>query len=136
MAVGEFYTYNVWELRTGYNGRELEEITRVGIIPQYGRIEGVKEVKLFRIDEGDDAGKYIAVTVYESREVYNRWFTTNSREFQVWQANLSAVLERWMVVSDRSAAYRATLVVDHAYGPKGDEPPPPPVNPNRPTVIF
>ncbi len=135
MAAGEFYTYNLWELRQGYQGRELEDLSRMGIIPQYARIEGVKEVKLFRIDEGDDAGKMLAVTVYESRDAYNRWFTSNSREFQMWQANLSSIMERWQVVADRTSTYRATLVLDHSYAPKGEEPPPP-SNPNRPSLIF
>ena len=135
MAKGEYYTFNLWELRAGYQGRELEELTRLGIIPQYGLVEGVREIKLFRIDEGNDAGKYLAVTVYESREAYNRWFTsTNTREFQTWQFNLRPTLARWVEVGGQVSSYRATLQLDHSYRAEEDLPPLPPIT--GPNIVF
>ncbi len=132
MATGEFYTYNVWELRPGHQGRELEDLSRIGIIPAYAKIKGVREIKLFRIEEGDGAGRYLAVTVYESREAYNKWFTSNSFEFQQWQSALRAPLERWVEVAGQTGSYRATLVLDHQY--ESNEPPPPPST--GPTIVF
>ena len=136
MAAGEFYTYNIWELRAGHQGRELEELTQMGIIPQYGRVEGVRGVKLYRIDEGDNVGRYLAVTIYESREAYNRWFTSNSREFNIWAANVGVVNDRWTLVADRTSSFRATLMLDHVYESKDSDEPPPPANPSRPQLFF
>lgn len=136
MSVGEFYTFTVWELKTGHKGQELEDLTRVGIIPQYGRIEGVRRIMLFRIDEGQDVGKYVAVTVYESRDAYNKWFTSNGREIQEWQNALRPVLERWVESANQSSVQRSTLMIDHEF-PRADEPPPPPPpSSGMPRIIF
>ncbi len=125
MAIGEFYTYTVWELRPGHQGRELEELTRLGVIPQYNLVQGVVEIKLFRIEEGDDAGKYLAVTVYENRDAFNRWFTSNGRDFAAWNNNMRPTLERWVDAAGQTRVHRATLLLDHQYQkPTQEEPPP------------
>ncbi|HEX2910118.1 MAG TPA: antibiotic biosynthesis monooxygenase [Chloroflexia bacterium] len=134
MAVGEFYTYSIWELRPGHQGRELEELTRLGIVPQYGRVEGVKSVKLFRIDEGEDAGKYISVTVYESREAFNKWFTSTGREIQAWEAAIRPTTERWIDVAGQTRVHRASLLLDHEYE-QPDAPQPPPSS-SGPRIVF
>ena len=136
MAVGEFVTFIVWELRPGHQGRELEELTRLGIIPNYTRVEGVKEIKLFRIEEGDDAGKYMAVTVYESREAFNKWFTSTGREMQEWQNATRPTIERWVDIAGQIRQHRASVLVDHKSVDKDrDEPPPPPPG-NGPRFVF
>ena len=115
MARGEFYTMNIWEIRPGFQGRELEDLTERGIVPQYGKVPGVLAVKLFRIDEGDDTGKYMAMTVYESREAYNRWWTQEARTIQAWQDPYKTVTDRWFERAMSSRTYRATLVVDQEF---------------------
>ncbi len=136
MAVGEFYTYIIWELRPGYQGRELEELVRLGIVPNYATVDGVREIKLFRIDEGEDAGKYMAVTVYESREAFNKWFTSTGREIQAWQNSLRPTLERWVEVAAQVRQHRGTLLVDHKYAERNDDSPPPPPPANGPRFVF
>jgi len=106
---------NIWEIRPGFQGRELEDLTERGIVPQYDKVPGVLAVKLFRIDEGDDTGKYMAMTVYESREAYNRWWTQDARTIQAWQDPYKTVTDRWFERAMSSHTYRATLVVDQEF---------------------
>jgi len=137
MAVGEFVIFIVWELRPGHQGRELEELTRLGIIPNYARVEGVKEIKLFRIEEGDDTGKYMAVTVYESREAFNKWFTSTGREMQEWQNATRPTIERWVDIAGQMRQHRASILVDHKYADKDEPSPPPPSTPSTgPRFVF
>lgn len=130
MAKGEFWTINIWEVRPGYQGRELEDLTERGIVPQYGKVPGVKSVKLFRIDEGEDAGKYMAVTVYESREAYNRWWTQDPRIIQDWQIPYNDVTNQWFNRTLKVRDHRATLVVDNEFKPEDphNQTPPKPNN--------
>ena len=115
MATGEFYTMTIWEVRPGFQGRELEYLTEQGIVPQYGKVPGVKAVQLFRIDEGEDINKYIAVVIYESREAYNRWWTQDSNAIQSWQAPYTAVSDRWLSQTFKRRDHRATLVVEQEF---------------------
>lgn len=115
MAVGEFWTFNFWELRSGFQGRELEELTRLGIIPEYGRVKGVRAVKLFRVEEGDNVGRFLAVTIYESREAFNAWFTSNSLDYQIWEQSLRPTLEKWSAAANLTAVHRLVELLDFRF---------------------
>jgi heme-degrading monooxygenase HmoA len=136
MATGEFWTMNTWQMRAGQRGSALEEMTRNGIIPQYGKVPGVKAVKLMRILEGEGAGsdieQYIAITIYESREAYNKWWTSESRELVDMSQRLQGTMDNWLKTASQVRVQRGVLTVDEEYG-KDEPPPPPPTNrPNKP----
>ncbi len=138
MSTGEFWTLNVWQMRSGQRGSVLEELTRNGIIPQYGKVPGVLSVKLMRIQEGDGAGsdteQYIALTVYESREAYNRWWTSESRERVDMGQQLQGTMDRWFQVASQVRIHRAEVLVDKEYDQP--EPPTPPLRSGTTGPIF
>ncbi|MBN9388712.1 MAG: hypothetical protein J0I20_11715 [Chloroflexi bacterium] len=113
--MGEFWTFNFWELRTGHQGRELEELTRLGIIPEYGKVKGVKAIKLFRVEEGDGVGRFLAVTIYENREAFNAWFTSNSVDFAIWERSLRPTLEKWSSIANLTSVSRLVELLDFRY---------------------
>jgi heme-degrading monooxygenase HmoA len=113
--MGEFWTFNFWELRTGHQGRELEELTRLGIIPEYGKVKGVKAIKLFRVEEGDGVGRFLAVTIYENRDAFNAWFTSNSVDFAIWERSLRPTLEKWSSIANLTSVSRLVELLDFRY---------------------
>jgi len=125
MSVGEYWTMNIWQLRAGQRGNVLEELTKKGIIPQYGKVPGVLSVKLMRIMEGEGAGadseQYIALTIYESREAYNKWWISASRERIEMGQGLQGTLDNWLRAAAQIRVHRAQVVVDEEYQRK--EPP-------------
>jgi heme-degrading monooxygenase HmoA len=112
---GEFWTFNFWELRTGHQGRELEELTRLGIIPEYGKVNGVRAIKLFRVEEGDGVGRFLAVTIYESRDAFNAWFTSNSVDYAIWERSLRPTLEKWSAIANLTSVHRLVELLDFRY---------------------
>ena len=113
--VGEFWTFNWWDLRTGSQGRELEELTRLGIIPEYGRVKGVRAIKLFRVEEGDNVNRFLAVTIYESRDAFNAWFTSNSRDYNLWELSLRPTLEKWSATANLAGVQRLVELLDYRF---------------------
>ncbi len=133
MPSGEFWTMNVWQMRAGQRGNILEELTKYGIIPQYGKIPGVLSVKLMRIAEGDGAGvdieQYIAITVYESREAYNRWYTSESRERLEIDQRLHGTMDNWLKAATQVRVHRTVVMVDEEFNREASEAPKPPPRP-------
>ncbi len=117
MAEGQFYTLNIWEIRGGQRGNELEELTKNGIIPQYGQVPGVISVKLFKIEENDDSNKYVALTIYESREAYQKWWANSEQKLLAWQQKYKTILERWVDVASPIRKHGMTLLVDAVFPP-------------------
>ncbi len=117
MAEGQYFTIVIWEVRSGFQGRELEELTRSGIIPQYSQVPGLLSVKLFRIEEGDDVSKYMAVTIYESRDAYNNWWARSEQKLLEWQQRYKGVLERWVDIATPIRKHNMTLLVDAEFPP-------------------
>lgn len=118
MAVGEFYTFKTWRPRQGSQGHPLEDLTKNGIVPQYGQVPGVRSVKLFKVTEGDDNGQYIAVTVWESRKAYlNFWKQSDSPKFVEWQDKYKDVLDNWLDMAYRTGDNGADLIIDQVFPP-------------------
>src|SRR5436190_1030300 len=116
MAIGEFWTMNIWQMRAGQRNNVLEELTKNGIIPQYGKVPGVLAVKLLRIAEGDGAGtdieQFIALTIYESREAYNRWWTSETRERVEFSQKIQPVMDNWLKAASQVRIHRAVVTAD------------------------
>lgn len=129
MAIGEFWTMNIWQMRAGQRNNVLEELTKNGIIPQYGKVPGVLAVKLLRIAEGDGAGtdieQFIALTIYESREAYNRWWTSETRERVEFSQKIQPVMDNWLKAASQVRIHRAVVTADEEFT-QPEEPPPPP----------
>jgi heme-degrading monooxygenase HmoA len=130
MATGEFWTMIIWQMRAGQRGNVLEELTKNGIVPQYGKVPGVLSVKLLRIVEGDGVGidtdQYIALTVYESREAYNRWWTTESRERIEMGQKLQGTMDNWLKAASQIRLHRSIVTVDEDFEqPEAPQSPPP-----------
>jgi hypothetical protein len=117
MAEGHYYTIVIWEVRAVARGQDLEDLTRNGIIPQYGKVPGLLSVKLFKIVEGDDSNKYVALTIYESREAYNNWWARGGQVFLNWQQQNKAVLERWVDVGSPVRKHNMGLLIDADFPP-------------------
>ncbi|MEI6043429.1 MAG: hypothetical protein WCS37_03450 [Chloroflexota bacterium] len=134
MATGEYWTMNFWQMRSGQRGSVLEELTRNGIIPQYGKVPGVLSVKLLRIVEGDGVGtdidQYIALTLYESREAYNRWWTSESRQRIEMGQRLQGTMDTWLKVATQVRVHRSIVTVDEEFKQEevSELPPPKPGN--------
>lgn len=114
---GQYWTIVVWEVRAGARGQDLEELTKSGFIQQYSQVPGLLSLKLFKIMESDDVNKYMAVTVYESRDAYNNWWTKGGQAFLAWQQQNKAVLERWLDVSTPTRRHNMSLLVDAVFPP-------------------
>ena len=117
MAEGQFFTIVIWEIRAGYQGAELEELTRTGIIPHYSQIPGIVSIKLFKIVESEDVNKYMALTIYESREAYNNWWNKSDIELLEWQKKNKVVLDRWVDVATPIRKHNMILMVDAEFPP-------------------
>ena len=140
MATGEYWTMNIWQMRAGQRGDVLEELTRRGIIPQYGKVPGVLSVKLMRIVEGDGVGsdieQYIALTIYESREAYNKWWTSESRERIEMSQRLQGTMDQWFKAATQIRVHRAVVTVDEEFKREDDLPPLPPLQSGGTGPIF
>jgi heme-degrading monooxygenase HmoA len=118
MALGEFHTINTWQMRAGSQGHRLEDLTKMGIIPQYGQVPGVKAVKLFKVVEGDDSGQYMAITIWESRQAYLNWWNNSaSPKFVEWQDKYKDVLDNWLDMSYRTHSNSAELILEQDFPP-------------------
>ncbi|MEI7555949.1 antibiotic biosynthesis monooxygenase [Candidatus Chlorohelix sp.] len=117
MAEGHFYTIVIWEVRAGARASDLEELTRNGILPQYKEVPGVLSVKLFRIQEGEDVNKFMAMTIYESREAYNNWWAKGGQALLAWQQQNKAVVEKWVDTATPARRHNMTLLIDAEFPP-------------------